>query len=68
MANKLKTVGKQDTVRARKKAKLPLDYGKRMVKVVNEGVEQEADWTKEGTSIGVDRIAQKSRVCRCVES
>ena len=39
-----------------------------MVKVVNEGVEQEADRTKEGTPIGVDRITRKSRLCRCVES
>ena len=47
---------------------LPSDYGKSMVKVVNEGVEQEAGWTKEGTSIGVDKRARKSRLCRCVES
>lgn len=68
MTNKLKAVGKQNTVRVRKKAMQPSDYGKRMVKVVNEGVEQEAGWTKEGTPMGVDRIARKSRWCRCVES
>ena len=68
MANKFKAAGKQNTVRARKKAMLSSDYGKSMVKVVNEGVEQEACWTKEGTSIGVDRIARKSRLGRCVES
>lgn len=51
----------KDAPRVREKAMSALDYGRRKLNDVNESVEPEVVWTKEGTSIRVDRIARKSR-------